>query len=730
MTSSVGGGTSALLLLEGPGLATDRREWLETDGLGGFASGTVSLARTRRYHALLLSAVQPPLARRALVQGYEAWLTTPHGRFALSSQRYAPGVTHPDGASRIRSFALDPWPRWVFECEDGTRVSLELFARFGLPLTVLSWRLLSPADESRRPLMLEWRPLLSVRDPHTLHHQNGAFDFTAVVEECGERVEAAGAAGAAHEGDAHAGGNGKSASAGNGAHASAPSGTRVTWRPYPGEPQILALTNGHYAQQSEWYRQFLYEAESARGLDDVEDLASPGVFRFDLAERDAVCLLAAATEETRELLATPDPGALVTKLRSTEKRRRRFADRLERAADWFIVRRGRGKSLIAGYPWFGEWGRDTFIALRGLCLATGRMDDARRILIQWSVSLSDGLMPNRYPDGGGPPEYNSVDAPLWFVVAVNEFLEGGREREKSVGAADRLKLRGAVAAVLEAYLSGTRFGVRVAADGLLAAGAPGTQLTWMDARVNGRAVTPRIGKPVEVQALWINALLIGASISARWADAARRARETFELRFWNEDRDCLYDVVDAGHVAGAVDDALRPNQLLAVGGLPFASLKGERARRVVDTCERELWTPLGCRTLAPGEPGYAPRYAGTPADRDAAYHQGTVWPWLAGPFIEAWVRVHGATAEARRQARERFFTPLLANLDLSGLGSLPEVADGDAPHHPGGCPFQAWSVSEALRIDRLVLGGTGGSVSRARRVVTVRTRRASGSSRG
>ena len=720
MTSSVGGGTSAAIALEGPGLATDRREWLETDGLGGFASGTVSLARTRRYHALLLSAQQPPLARRALVQGFEAWLTTPRGRYALSSHRYAPGVTHPDGASRIRSFALDPWPHWVFECEDGTRVSLELFSRFGLPLTAMAWKLMSAADEGARPMMLEWRPLLSVRDPHTLHHENAAFDFTAVVEECSG-------------GAAHASGNGKSAEHGNGKNggqgAAAASGTRVTWRPYPGEPQILALASGHYSQQPEWYRQFLYEAESARGLGDREDLASPGLFRFDLAARDAVCLLAAATEETRELLSVADPEALYTKLRATEKRRRRFADRLERAADWFIVRRGRGRSVIAGYPWLGERGRDTFLALRGLCLASGRMDDARRVLIQWSGLLADGLMPNRFPDGGEAPEYNSVDAPLWFVVAVNEFLEVGHTKEKSVGAADRLKLRGAVAAVLESFLRGTRFGVRVDADGLLAAGEPGTQLTWMDARVGGRAVTPRIGKPVEVQALWINALLIGASISARWAEAARRARESFERRFWNDDRDCLYDVVDVNHVAGEVDDALRPNQLLAVGGLPFAALKGERARRVVDTCERELWTPLGCRTLAPGERGYAPRVAGARAERDAASHQGAAWPWLAGPFIEAWVRVRGGSAEARRQARERFFAPLIANLDLAGLGSLPELADADAPHLAGGCPFQAWSVGEALRLDRLVLGG-GGAISRTRRVVGVRTRRTTGPARG
>ena len=729
MTSSVGGGTSAALTLEGPSLATDRREWLETDALGGYASGTVSLSRTRRHHALLLSAIQPPLQRRALVQGFEAWLTTPRGRFALSSHRYAPGVTHPDGARRIRSFALDPWPRWTFECEDGTRVSFEIFARHGVPLTSLSWRLLSPADEAARPMLLEVRPLLSVRDPRALHHENGGFDFSAVVEECeaDARGEGAGAPreGGTHEG-AHDGGNGHDGAHG-GDRAVAHAGTRVSWRPYTGEPQILALTNGHYAHQPEWYRQFVYEEEAAPGAGDCEDLASPGVFRFDLADRDAVCLLAAATEETRELLTTHDPAALAHKLRAAEKRRRRFADRLERAADWFIVKRGRGRSVIAGYPGFGESGRDTFIALRGLCLATGRMDDARRILIQWSGALADGLMPNRFPDGGGAPTYDSVDAALWFVVAANEFLEAGRERDKSVGAADRLKLRGAVAAVLESCMRGTRHGIRVGADGLLAAGEAGGSLTWMDARVDGRAVTPRVGKPVEVQALWINALLIGASISARWADAARRAREAFEQRFWNEDRDCLYDVVDVNHVAGAVNDALRPNQLLAVGGLPYAALKGERARRVVETCERELWTPLGCRTLAPGEPGYAPHPTGPAAARGGAAHQGAVWPWLAGPFIEAWVRVRGGTAEARRQARERFFMPLLAGLDLVGLGSLPERADADAPHFAEGSAFQACSVSEAIRIDRLVLGGTG--VSRARRVMTVRTRRSPGAAR-
>jgi predicted glycogen debranching enzyme len=363
------------------------------------------------------------------------------------------------------------------------------------------------------------------------------------------------------------------------------------------------------------------------------------------------------------------------------------------------VRRNTGKTVIAGYPWFADWGRDTFIALRGLCLATGRPEDARAILLEWASTISDGMVPNRFPDRGEQLEFNAVDAALWYVVAIHDFLQVATRVTKR----DRQTLEAAIQAILSGYAAGTRYGIHADADGLLAAGEPGVQLTWMDAKVGERVITPRIGKPVEVQALWLNALQIGSRLSDRWAQLRATARAAFEVRFWNEGQGMLHDVVDVDHRAGTVDATFRPNQIFAVGGLPFALLEGDRARRVVDAVEAHLLTPLGLRSLAPGQPGYSPRYEGGVAQRDGAYHQGTVWPWLIGPFVEAWVRVRGGGAAVRQEARKRFLGALLDHLDVAGLGHVSEIADGDPPHTPRGCPFQAWSVGELLRLDRVVL---------------------------
>jgi predicted glycogen debranching enzyme len=373
------------------------------------------------------------------------------------------------------------------------------------------------------------------------------------------------------------------------------------------------------------------------------------------------------------------------------------------------VRGDRGLTVIAGYPWFGDWGRDTFIALRGLCLATGRITDAGAILEAWAGAVSGGMLPNLFPDGGATPEYNSVDAALWFVVAAYEHL--------SVAAGwieQRRKLVAAVEAILEGYASGTRFGIGAAADGLLAAGELGTrggraqarptQLTWMDAAFGERVFTPRVGKPVEVQALWLNALRIGALLGCpsawRWAQLERLARRSFDDRFWNATAGHLHDVVDLDHHPGAVDPTLRPNQILCAGGLPFRALDGERAASVVDAVERALWTPLGLRTLPPGHPDYRPRYEGGPAERDAAYHQGTAWPWLLDAFVEAWLHARGHTPAAQAEARARFLAPLRAHLADAGLGHVSEIADAEAPHAPRGCPFQAWSLAALLRLER------------------------------
>lgn len=375
-------------------------------------------------------------------------------------------------------------------------------------------------------------------------------------------------------------------------------------------------------------------------------------------------------------------------------------DALSRAAGQYFAERGQGSTILAGFPWFTDWGRDTFISLRGLALATGRERQAAAILREWATTVSEGMLPNRFPDQGGTPEYNSVDASLWFIVALHAYLLTGHAtpaiRDTLQGAADR---------ILEGYRAGTRFGIGADADGLLRAGEPGSQLTWMDARVGLVPVTPRIGKPVEIQALWINALRIGATWDPRWEPLAARAQAAFASRFVDPASGALHDVVDADGVPGAIDRSVRPNQILAVGGLPFQVVDDATARAVVALVERELWTPLGLRTLARADPRYIGRYTGPSESRDNAYHQGTAWLWLAGPFIEAWLRVHARGAEAgaaRDAARARFVAPLDAHLREAGLGHLSEIADGDAPHTPRGAPFQAWSLAERLRIDMLL----------------------------
>jgi glycogen debranching enzyme len=573
-------------------------EWLAADGLGGFAMGTADGIRTRRYHAILLAATRPPDARMVLVADLEVFAETAAGRFALSSHRYRGDVVYPDGASRIVSFTHEPWPRWEWRLPDGTRIACELSVVPGAPCTHLRW--------TGGPAKLWVRPLLAARDYHATHHENGAFRFEAQV-----------------------------------------TGDVVRWQPYGG-PTIACRVTGrgaHYEHAPDWYRNFWLSVEARRGLDCEEDLASPGIFTFELPGALAFGLDAVVD------------GAFV----NTEP------------ADAYLVRRGAGHTIIAGYPWFADWGRDTFISLRGLCLARGKRDLARAILHEWAGAIDRGMLPNRFGEHDAAPEFNSVDAALWFVIAAHAY---GLDTE----------LRAAVRAIVDGYARGTRHGIHGEADGLLACGEPGTQLTWMDAKVGDQVITPRVGKPVEIQALWLNARAIAG-------DDIGRARAAFEQRFWNGSY--LHDVIDVDHVAGTADPTLRPNQIFAVGGLPLALIDGERARAVVDTCFRELWTPAGPRSLAPSDPRYRGRYLGGPVDRDRSYHNGPVWPWLAGAFVEAWLRVYGDAAAARRQ----FIEPLLARRQC---GHLPEICDGDAPHHPCGCPMQAWSLAELIRIDGAV----------------------------
>jgi predicted glycogen debranching enzyme len=313
------------------------------------------------------------------------------------------------------------------------------------------------------------------------------------------------------------------------------------------------------------------------------------------------------------------------------------------------------------------------------------------------------MLPNRFPDHGEQPEYNSVDASLWYVVAVGEFVAQCEQQSRPLSSQTKATFKAAISQILNGYRVGTRYNIRMDEDGLIAAGVPGVQLTWMDAKVGDWVVTPRIGKPVEIQALWINALAVSHDLISEGEKLYDRALESFRKRFWNDSRQCLYDVIDCDHQPGSVDESIRPNQIFAVGGLPEMLLSAKQARLVVDKVERELWTPLGLRSLSPEDSNYWGVYTGGVWDRDGAYHQGTVWCWLIGPFVEAWVRVRGNTAAVRKQARDKFLKPLAEHLQTAGLNHLSEIADGDPPHSPRGCPFQAWSVGEYQRLHRKVL---------------------------
>jgi predicted glycogen debranching enzyme len=763
---------------------TEAVEWLEADGLGGFAMGTADGIRTRRYHALLLAATAPPDRRMVLVADLEVFVETASGRFALSSHRYLADVVHPDGARYLTRFVHQPWPRWEWTLPDGTRIVRELVVEAGppegaegglrAPRVALRWSLPEPGDAAVLPSAVAaarggdaqlTQPIeigglggddaeptaigalgggdapgptgargdaaaashpIAMRARHggdgalthpiamrARHGGDGALTqpiaMPVLAAGGGDPAPGLGAEPGGALGDAAGGARPRGVTslhvlpllAGRDYHATHHEnpafrfdpeldGDCVTWRPYAGVPAIHCAANGLYQHAPDWYRAFHLADEAERGLDAVEDLATPGVFTFDLASGPAAMLLSTAP--------IPGDAALVAdQLFAREAARRAaFTSPLTRAADAYLVARtpeaasGAGRTILAGYPWFADWGRDTCISLRGLCLATGRRADARAILARWAGAVSRGMLPNRFDERDASPEYNSVDAALWFVIAAAAYLEG------DAAPADRDLLTAAIAAIVDGTIAGTRHAIRVDDDGLVACGAPGVQLTWMDARVGDHVITPRIGKPVEIQALWINALAIAGR-----AAAADQARAAF-ARFWDPRRRQLHDVIDADHVRGAVDPSCRPNQIFAVGGLPQQVLDGERARAVVDAVERQLWTPAGLRSLSAADPRYRGRYRGGPAERDAAYHNGTVWPWLAGPFIEAWVRVRGSTPAARAEARSRFLAPLLACTGAADLGHLPEICDGDPPHRPAGCPFQAWSLAEVLRIDQLL----------------------------
>ena len=633
-----------------------RREWLETNGLGGFASSTIIGLNTRRYHGLLVAATKPPVGRLVLLSKLEETLLIDGQPFDLSANRY-PGVVHPQGFRYLSRFRLDPFPVFTYEVE-GVEIEKTIFMIHGENTTVVQYELTKDNHpESPKNLRLEVRPLIAFRDYHSTTHANAAIN-PAVDERPG----------------------------------------LASVMPYQGLPALYLAHNAVALRRTgDWYRNFEYEAERERGLDFSEDLFNPMVLSFDLRLRRQASVI--ASTEQRDV-------AKVLEFRQSEITRRQtariavpveddFVQTLAAAADQYIVCRGDQKTVIAGYHWFSDWGRDTMIALPGLTLPTGKHEVARSILRTFAKHVDQGMLPNRFPDAGETPEYNTVDATLWFFEAARSYLAYTGDLEFV-----RSELYSVFAEIIAWHARGTRFGIGVDSSGLLASGAPGVQLTWMDAKVGDWIVTPRRGKPVEIQALWYNALCIMEQFARRCGDEAgqRRyrkmaavARWSFNRLFWNDAAGCLYDVVNGG----PPDPSIRPNQLFAVS-LPHSMLSFERAKLVVEKVQEHLLTPYGLRTLAPGDPQYRGRYTGGPVERDGAYHQGTVWPWLLGPFITAYVKVHGGSDDARRQAAE-WLTPMKNHLADGGLGHISEIFDGDAPQRPVGCIAQAWSVAEVLR---------------------------------
>lgn len=627
-------------------------EWLETNGLGGFAMGTATGERTRRYHGLLMTDRHQ--VRLILVNALEIWAQTSAGTFPLSTQIYDGGARFPEGQTLIQSFTHFPCPTWHYLLPDGTRIKQELLMPHGYEATVMRW-----TRTTGNAVTLHVRPLLSGRDYHSLYHAHDGFDFSYRLIQSPDSPELS-----------------------------------VLWQPSADLPAIVASARGSYEHNPQWFRSFYYHVEQQRGLDFLEDLASPGEFHLELTDAPGELTLSADTP----LL---DPKSIL----ALELARRSKLTPLALSASQYIVQRDGRDTIIAGYPWFTDWGRDTFISLRGLCLASGQLELAKNILLAWSETVSEGMLPNRFPDGDQPPEYNSVDASLWFVIAANEFLSLASERTGLVSTAQASQLIAATEAILAGYSVGTRHEIHMDDDGLIAAGEPGVQLTWMDAKVNDWVVTPRIGKPVEIQALWLNSLWLAGRRNKKWGSLFDQTLPVFRRRFWNEDEGALYDIVDVDHAADTVDASFRPNQIFAVGGLPYVLFEGRRARSIVDGIQQRLWTPMGLRTLAPDDPNYRGQYRGGIYLRDGAYHQGTVWPWLLGPFVDAWLRVRGNSPEAVRESNQTFWAPIEKHMSEFGLGHISEIAEGDPPHAPGGCPFQAWSLGEYLRVCKPTVTG-------------------------
>ena len=628
------------------------REWLVTNGIGGYASGTVGGPRTRAYHGLLVAALDPPLGRTLLVSHVDDTIEYDGRDYALATHRWGDGTVDPRGVVHLDRFRLDGTvPVWTFALGDAL-LEKHVWMEPGANTTYVQYRLL----RARTSVTLRAKTFVTHRDHHApTRAGDWQMDVSAVDE--GMRVDA-----------------------------------------YDGAtPIVLRSVDATPTPAHTWYRNYALPVETDRGLPDREALLHTATFEATLAPEDALTLVF-STEADASL---DGPAALARRRKRDEKLVTQAGlddaptdvQHLARAADQFVVDRSTaddpdGKSIIAGYPWFGDWGRDTMIALPGLTLTTGRPDVAETILRTYARYVDQGMIPNRFPDQGDTPEYNTVDATLWYVEAIRATVEATGNTALLDDLFPTLR------EIVDWHEKGTRYGIQVDPDdGLLRAGTPGVQLTWMDAKVGDWVVTPRIGKPVEVNAPWYNALrslesfaeALGESTDP-FTERASQVEAHFD-RFWDAECGHLRDVI--GGPEGD-DPSLRPNQLFAVS-LPHSPLSGAQQRAVVETCAAHLYTPHGLRSLAPDHPDYVGVYRDGREERDGAYHQGTVWSWLIGPFVKAHLRVYDDPATARS-----YLAPLRRHLNAHGVGSVSEIFDGDAPVTPRGTPAQAWGVAQLL----------------------------------
>jgi predicted glycogen debranching enzyme len=668
--------------------AATQHEWLVTNGLGGFASATATGMITRCYHGLLVAALQPPLRRTLLVTKVEEIATIANQRAELSTNRWASGAIAPQGFQYLDSLQLEGTiPTWSYSILGAAQLEKRVWMQHAANTTYVQYSLSRTAS----PLTLEIKVLVNYRDFGACTRA-GDWRMNLSALNRGVRVIAFGGA------------------------------TPFYLRSAECAAEI-PQPDGDL-----WFRDFELAEESARGYDHTDDHLHAATFRVTLqpgataslvfsvdesSNLDAASALVAEKTRQRNLLANLKSPQNISPSIATPP----WLPQLALAADAFVVRSQnspdhQAPQIIAGYPWFGVWSRDTLISLPGLTLAAGRADLARDILRNFAKFFDAGMLPNFFPDSGAQPEYNSADAPLWFIESLRQYVAQTRDF------ATARDLFPVVMQIIGTYIAGTRFGIQVdPADGLLRAGESATnnraatQLTWMDARINGIPVTPRVGKPIEINALWLKSLYTAESFARElgaqktpnpseinFHDAAIRAQKSFQ-RFWNPNLSACFDVLDGPN---GNDPAIRPNQIFAVSlftsennSLQSAPLTSDQQRAVVDVCARELLTPFGLRTLAPTDPAYRGRYEGTQSERDAAYHQGTVWPWLLAPFNDAHWNVY-----RDRTALQRIIESAAAALNRAALGSISEICDGDPPFTPRGCIAQAWSVAALLRAYR------------------------------